>query len=64
MVHWEDTSQCPTVSHPSGECEGSNAVGDDTVDNVWSNREYRYLVIVYGKNDAEDNFTLSVTCQS
>ncbi len=60
-VAWNYDGRCPTENHPVPECEGSNARGGGTLRlNTFQARDY--LVFVDGKNGAEGNFRLAVSC--
>lgn len=60
-VAWNYDGRCPTENHPVPECEGSNARGGATLRlNTFQARDY--LIFVDGKDGAEGNFRLQVSC--
>ncbi|MEL6341812.1 MAG: hypothetical protein AAFV53_01680 [Myxococcota bacterium] len=61
-VAWEETGHMPTDRHPIIECEMDTSRGGGTIAVTTVSREQRYLIGVDGKNNAESNFRLSVTC--
>lgn len=63
VLRWEGDG-CPGSSDPLSTCEGSDAVGDDSVQVSWD-QETRWLVIVEAKDDrdADENFRLAVSCE-
>ena len=64
VFRWEETDRCPTEDHMTAECEADTSRGGGKVADLWNNSSARYLIIVDGKDEAEDNFTLSVSCGS
>ncbi|MFH1464216.1 MAG: hypothetical protein ABIO70_07505 [Pseudomonadota bacterium] len=64
VIRWEDESACPAPGAGIHECEADTSPAGGEIPVVYSDRDSRYLVVVDGKNVAEANFTLSVTCAS
>jgi hypothetical protein len=61
VLRWEDEG-CPDPETLIAECEADDSPAGGAIETIYSDRESRYLVVVDGKNVAEDNFTLTVTC--
>jgi len=59
----DDGRDCPDSDQLLTECESDVSSGSGST-SVWTDRSTRYLVIVDGKQGAEDNFELSVVCES
>ncbi len=63
VLRWEDEDSCPTTSTAVAQCEAETTSAGGTITDLYSDRDSRYLVIVDGKENLEENFTVSVDCE-
>ncbi len=59
----DDGGACPGSDQLLTECESDTSGGSGST-YVWTDRRSHYLVIIDGKDGAEDNFELRVVCES
>ncbi len=62
VVRVDDGSACPSADQILSECEADDSSGSGS-QSVWADRPSRFVVIVDGKDAAEANFTLQVSCE-
>lgn len=61
-IAWEETDRCPTERHAIHECEMDVSSGGGTIAVQTVDRPQRYILAVDGKDGAEGNFRLTVSC--
>jgi hypothetical protein len=64
VMAWNEADRCPSDETILSTCEVDDAAGGGVVTDLWSSHETRYLVVVDGKTSDEDNFELSVSCET
>ncbi len=63
VLRQDEAGPCPDPDQLLTECESDTSSGSGSTE-VWTDRTSRYLVIVDGKTTVEENFEISVACES